>query len=227
MLPNLHVQAAASLPPSAVRLSVLSKFATPSESDEKSLTESDRFAIIGAFQGAQQQALLEKRRIQSFRDVIAGVSLFIGCLAAMAAFFSFFRADFFSLCFASQTGIACPTKEFTSSQGNAAPQPCDTLVVEFVGLLAASIAGATSLRNVRGSTDPYSLQVVLAFLKLPTGAMTAFLGLLLLRANLVPIIASVTSSAQIIALAVVLGYAQQLLTGLVDKQAQTILAETR
>jgi hypothetical protein len=227
LLPNLYAQTAESLPSNDVRLPVLAKFLASTESSEKSLTESDRFAVIAAFQGAQQQGQREKRRIRNFRDVIVGVSLFVGSLALLAGIFSFFKPHFFSLCFTSQSGIACPTREFPSSQGSAAPQPFDTPVVEFAGLLAASIAGATALRNIRGSADPYSLQVALAFLKLPTGAMTAFLGLLLLRANLIPITASVTGSAQIIGLVVILGYAQQLLTGLVDKQAQTVLAETR
>jgi hypothetical protein len=228
MLPNIYAEAAASLPSSDVRLSVLAKFSGPPEKAEDPFTESERFAIIAAFRASQQQAHREMMRIRNFRDVIAGVAVAITFFAVAALIFGLFNPGILSLCFTSQSGIACPTGDFPLSKGNAAPGRFDTAVVEFVGLLAASIAGATALRNIRGSADPYSLAIALAFLKLPTGAMTAFLGLLLLRANLVPTVAaSVVGSAQVIALALVLGYAQQLLTGLVDKQAQTIVAETR
>jgi hypothetical protein len=49
--------------------------------------------------------------------------------------------------------------------------------VEFAGILGASVAAVFALRKVRGSADPYSIPVALALLKLPTGALTAFLGL--------------------------------------------------
>jgi len=55
---------------------------------------------------------------------------------------------------------------------------------------------------------------------LPTGALTAVLGLLLMRANFVPGLSALDSSAQILACALVFGYAQQLLTRFVDNQAQ-------
>jgi hypothetical protein len=62
-------------------------------------------------------------------------------------------------------------------------------------------------------------------LKLPTGSLTAFLGLQLMRGEFVPGLSALDSPAQILAWAIVFGYAQQLLTGLVDKQAQGVLDE--
>ncbi|MGZ6576345.1 MAG: hypothetical protein ACXVHJ_35815, partial [Solirubrobacteraceae bacterium] len=73
------------------------------------------------------------------------------------------------------------------------------------------------------TSTPYSLPLALAVLKLPTGALTALLGLLLMRGGFVPGLSALDSSAQIIAWALVFGYSQQLLTHLVDKQAQTVL----
>jgi hypothetical protein len=60
-------------------------------------------------------------------------------------------------------------------------------------------------------------------LKLPTGALTAVLGLLLMRGGFIPGLSALDSSAQIIAWAIVFGYAQQLLTRFVDQQANTVL----
>ena len=65
--------------------------------------------------------------------------------------------------------------------------------------------------------------LALAALKLPTGAITAFLGLLLMRGQFVPGLSALDSPAQILAWALVFGYAQQLFTRLVDQQGQTML----
>jgi hypothetical protein len=67
--------------------------------------------------------------------------------------------------------------------------------------------------------------MALAVLKLPTGALTAFLGLLLISAGFVPGLSALDSSAQILSWAVVLGYSQELFTHLVDQQGQTVLAD--
>ena len=99
----------------------------------------------------------------------------------------------------------------------------DLLVVELVGLTAAAIAAAAAIKNIRGSSDRYSLPVALALLKLPTGAITAFLGLLLMRGQFVPGLSALDTSAQILAWALIFGYAQQLFTRLVDQQGQTVL----
>jgi hypothetical protein len=99
----------------------------------------------------------------------------------------------------------------------------DIALVEFIGLLGATVA----LRQSRGTTDPYSLPAALAMLKVCTGALTAFLGLVLVRAAFIPGLSALDSSAQIIAWAVVLGYAQQLFTRAVDQQAQNIVSEAQ
>ncbi len=64
-------------------------------------------------------------------------------------------------------------------------------------------------------------------LKLPTGALTAVLGLLLMRGQFIPGLTALDSSAQILAWALVFGYGQQLFTRLVDQQAHTVLDRVR
>lgn len=92
-----------------------------------------------------------------------------------------------------------------------------------MGLLAAGLAGAFALRQIHGTSTPYGLPVAAAVLKLPTGALTAVLGLLLMRGGFVPGLSALDTSAQIIAWAIVFGYSQQLLTRFVDEQANTVL----
>ena len=105
--------------------------------------------------------------------------------------------------------------------------PRDLLTVELVGLTAAAVAAAPALRGSRGSSEPHNLPVALAALKLPTGAITAFLGLLLMRGQFVPGLSALDTSAQILSWALVFGFAQQLFTPLVDQQAHTVLDRVR
>jgi hypothetical protein len=99
----------------------------------------------------------------------------------------------------------------------------DLLLVEMVGLLAAAVAAGAALRRMRGTTTPFGVPVALALLKLPSGALTALLGLVLMRGGFVPGLSALDTSAQILAWAVVFGYAQQLFTRLVDNQAHGLL----
>jgi hypothetical protein len=103
------------------------------------------------------------------------------------------------------------------------PNGRDFLVVEAAGLTAAAVAAAFALRKIRGSSVPYGLPVALAILKLPLGALTAVLGILLMRGQFVPGLSDLDTSAQILAWALVFGYAQQLFSRLIDQQADAVL----
>jgi hypothetical protein len=103
----------------------------------------------------------------------------------------------------------------------------DLFLVEFVGMAAAAVAAAAAIRRLKGSSERHGLPVAMAVLKLPTGAITAFLGLLLMRGQFVPGLSALDTSAQILAWALVFGYAQQLFTRLVDQQGQTVLESVR
>src|SRR5205823_6467302 len=85
------------------------------------------------------------------------------------------------------------------------------------------LAAARSLRLTRGSSTPVSLPVWLAVLKLPTGALTALLGILLMRGDFIPGFGRLDTQPEIIAWAIIFGYAQQLLTRTVDQRARWVL----
>jgi hypothetical protein len=69
------------------------------------------------------------------------------------------------------------------------------------------------------------LPLASAVLKLPTGALSAFLGLLLVRGAFVPGLSDLDSRAQVLAWAAAFGAAQHLVTRLVDDRAQMTLSE--
>jgi hypothetical protein len=229
--------------PRRVRLEELARSARTQE-----LQIQDRDAIVTAVRGATSAGRREVTRVRSFRNVLYVAAVMLAAVAAMMALIGRSDPNALPICFAPDNKIVCPTAEnpvpstpgaSAASQGqpSAAAQrdiddvtrettsPWDMFIVELVGLIAASVAAAAALRNIRGTSTPYSLPVALALLKLPTGALTALLGLLLMRGNFVPGLSALDSSAQIIAWAIVFGYAQQLLTRLVDQQAHTVLED--
>jgi hypothetical protein len=103
----------------------------------------------------------------------------------------------------------------------------DIALVELIGFAAAAIAAAAAIRHVRGSSEPYGIPIALALLKLPTGAVTAFVGLLLMRGGFVPGLSALDTSAQILAWALIFGYSQQLFTRLVDQKGHSVLDAVR
>jgi hypothetical protein len=104
------------------------------------------------------------------------------------------------------------------------PSPDDVMIVAGLGLLGSAAAAAFSIRGIQGIPTPYDVPVALAFFKLPLGAFTAVTGLLLLGGNFVPGLSELDSQRQILAYALVFGYAQQLVSRLVDDRARTIVS---
>jgi hypothetical protein len=222
-------------------------------SAQKRKVEQERGKIVTAMRAASSAALREQVRVKSFRNVLVITTILMALLAVGVALVGYLRPTMIPLCFApeasGQAVVVCPTGQsapFPSTplvgadiQGSSTPTtdiddavkttvtPLDLLVVELVGLTAAAVSAAAAIRTIRGSSERYGLPVALAALKLPTGAITAFLGLLLMRGNFVPGLSALDTSAQILAWALVFGYAQQLFTRLVDRQGQTVLDSVR
>jgi hypothetical protein len=217
--------------------------------DKEAIVKDERRKIITIVRGASSAGLREHIRLRSFRNVVVVAAVLMALLAIGVAITGLFRPTLIPLCFAPQeagkTTVVCPTAEsgpFVPVGEPAQPgiptddidnvvektaKPPDLIVVELVGLTAATIATAAAIRRIKGSSERYGLPVALAALKLPTGAITAFLGLLLMRGQFVPGLTALDTSAQILAWALVFGYAQQLFTRLVDQQGQTVLDNVR
>jgi hypothetical protein len=214
--------------------------------EKKRRVREDCNKIVGAVRGASSAALREQLRVRSFRNVVVATALFMTLLAVGIGVLGFFNPTMIPLCFepekSGQTVVVCPTAQspLLPTGGRAGPAvpdvddavkgtvaPVDLFVVEAVGLAAAAVAAAAAIRGIRGSSEPYGLPVALAALKLPSGAITAFLGLLLMRGQFVPGLSALDTSAQILAWALLFGYGQQLFTRLVDQQAHTVLDGVR
>jgi hypothetical protein len=217
--------------------------APPSPATPPALTPDVRESLVTAFATASAAARREQHRLRSFRNIVVFTMVALFILAGGIAIIGAISPPTLALCFAPQglQKVVCPTQESplpdttanTGSTGTVGTdvdtvvadtaEPYDIALVMLLGLAGAAVTGATALRKVRGTSSPFSVPVALITLKLPTGALTAVLGLLLLRGGFVPGLSALDSTGQIIAWALIFGAAQQLVTGVVDRQAQTVL----
>jgi hypothetical protein len=208
--------------------------------------DTDREGALAALHAANCAARRAQTRVRSFRNLLYICAVALTVAAVAFAVLGAVRPDLAPLCFQPSGLVVCPTDVNTvdpssgatgqpatgETAADAAKQdevarntadPIDVLFVEVTGLIAAALAAAAALRDMRGTSTPYGVPLALAVLKLPTGALTATLGLLLMRGQFIPGLTALDSPAQIIAWAIVLGYAQQLFTRFVDQRAHTVL----
>jgi hypothetical protein len=242
-LPGLLSQLKRQLPASDPRLKQIERLAT---APRAALSDYDRDAIVAASHAATSEMRRQVTRLRSFRSLLYATAMGLAVGALLLAVVGLRGPERLPLCFSPDDSIVCPTSTnaiSATSATNSAPagQPStakpamidaamrkhagkwDIALIEGVGLLAAAVAAAASLRGIRGTSAPFSVPISLAVLKLPTGALTAVLGLLLMRGGFVPGLGALDTPGQIIAWAILLGYSQQLLTQFVDRHAQTVL----
>jgi hypothetical protein len=119
----------------------------------------------------------------------------------------------------------CPSGEQALGGTPQQPSDSDIWIVAGLGLLGGGLASAVSVRNMNHVATPYDVPLALTLLKVPTGALTAVAGILLLGGGFVPGLSELDTQRQILAYALVFGYAQQLATRYLDDRAATLLAE--
>src|SRR4051794_18877452 len=220
----------------------------PVENPPRVVCPSDRETLVVAAHAANCEARRKQSRVRSFRNMLLLCGLVLTVAAVGLAALGYARPNLALLCFQPTGQAVCPTQVVATDHSQApatgqpaapetpqeveaqdhaareAASPSDMLLVEVIGLIAAALAAATALRGIQGTSTPYGVPFAVAVLKLPSGALTAAFGLLLMRADFVPGLSALDTPAQIFGWAIVFGYAQQLFTRFVDARAQTVLS---
>lgn len=201
---------------------------------DRVLNSSERAFLAETVSLARRLLRKETLRVRSFVRIVRAVTLGVAIAVVAIAVLTNIWEDAVPLCFVpeskAQYRVVCPTMsgdltsvEPTNAEIAHIARAQDYLLIEIAGMASAVIASAAALRRMRGTALPYDVPVVLACLKIPTGALTAVLGLLLMRGGFVPGLSALDSTPQIIAWALVFGYSQQLFTKWVDTQGQALL----
>jgi hypothetical protein len=195
----------------------------------------DRDLMARALDAAYSTLDDELARVRSLRNILWAATVLVILGVINLALYGWLSPSSLSLCFSPQGGsggmvtVVCPTAEHHNQPADTDPSrlagATDILTVEIAGLAGAALTVIASLRRIRGTDSPYMLPLASAVLKLPTGALSAFLGLLLIRGAFVPGLSDLDSRAQVLAWAAAFGAAQHLVTRLVDDRAQMTLSE--
>jgi hypothetical protein len=157
-------------------------------------------------------------RLRSFRNLVLSATLALTFFVSAFIFVVWENPSWVPLCFARANGhgLVCPT-------GAEAPSGNDVVIIAMLGVLGGAFAAAMSVSRLQGTSTPYNVPTALAVLKVPFGVMTAVGSIIVIRGDFVPGLSNLDSQVQVLAYAFLFGYAQQLLTKIIDRQGQSIL----
>lgn len=180
-----------------------------------------RAAFREAMKISYEAADEQYARVRSLRNTLIIAAAVLTALVGVVCIVGLRFPDAIPLCFHPPgQPSACP------STGGPVPKPGDVSIVALMGILGGAMSATFVLQRLRITPAPISkdLKVSLAFLKLPAGALTAIGGLILIHGRFIPGLTDLDSQGQILAYAIVLGVAQQLVTRFVDQKADDVLA---
>jgi hypothetical protein len=133
------------------------------------------------------------------------------------------------LCFRPPENASSPEPDWVcpSSVGDGGTEPgsSDLALIALFGLIGAALSSAISLSNLPKSRETHTIAYALALFKLPLGALTAVGGILLIHGRFVPGLSQLDTQPQILAYAFVFGFAQLVVTRLIDRQAGDIISQ--
>lgn len=190
----------------------------------------DRVLLALALSASYDGLDAEFSRVRSLSLILRVATFFVLLGVCGLAAWGWYCPDSLNMCFLPEGKkfAACPSGEVPlnpKSVPSDYAQRVDVLVTEAAGLAGAALTVIASLRRIQGTSSPYMLPLSAALLKFPTGALTAFIGVLLIRGAFVPGLSDLDSSPQIVAWAVIFGAAQQLVTRFVDERARETLSD--
>jgi hypothetical protein len=186
-----------------------------------------RLMLGQALRVAQERIADEYHRLRRFQISIAIGSLLLLLLVAGLVVLGFLRPGMVPLCFpdpkvpgAEGVTAVCP------SGPHSEPASSDVALVVLFGLLGAVLTGVrfVAQSSVASSVPMSTTRSFQALFKAAVGTLAAVLGLLFLRAGVVPGFTQIDTRSQILAYAVVFGAAQEFITRLIDQRSNTLLA---
>ncbi|MGW2618913.1 hypothetical protein [Streptomyces sp. NPDC001500] len=190
----------------------------------------DRELLVLALSASYDALDAEISRVRSLSLILRIATFFVLLGAGGLAAWGWSCPHSLNMCFIPDAPryVACPSGDIPMQPDHVPSsyaQRDDVLVIEAAGLAGAALTVIASLRRIQGTSSPYMLPLSAALLKFPTGALTAFIGVLLIKGAFIPGLSTLDSSSQIMAWAVIFGAAQHLVTRFVDARARETLSD--
>ena len=117
--------------------------------------------------------------------------------------------------------VACPTGQSRLAR---LPGGADALVIAVMGLFGGALSAGVFIRGLYVNSASYNVALPLAVLKLPVGATVAVAGMILMAGDFVPGFSAIDKQNQILAYALVFGFAQQVFTQMLDQRAEKLIS---
>ena len=156
---------------------------------------------------------------RGFRNVLIIATLVLSGLIAAVCAFGTLRPSAIPLCFTpSENQIVCPSSSHATGASS-----FDILIVALMGLLGGALSVTFTIQRLRGTSAPYDIPLALTINKLPNGVLTSIVGLVLIQGDFVPGLSNLDNQGQILAYAILLGFAQHLATRFIDQKAEEVI----
>lgn len=190
----------------------------------KTVTAHDRAVVVDALRAAFDASDDAHAAARSLRNklVIATAALFV--LNTVLGVLGIVRPGLIPLCIPADhfgpSTMVCPS-------GANAPTGWDVWLAQTFGVLGAALSVVVLLIRRRPEVTPYVLTGYQGLIKVLFGATLAIVGLLAFSAGLAHGFVNVDSQAALLLWSVLLGYAQQVGTRMLDKYADRIMDDVR
>jgi len=226
LVPDIHAAARAHLGRGDERLVAFEDWARRQRRNGTGpLSAEDRQVLKVTRQASEAASDQANVNLRGFRNVLLVSLLLLTLIVIGLAYGAVLRPGLFNLCAPSSaqtaggSGGLCPSGDDKSSGE-------DVIHIEVLGAFGGAMAAVFTVSRMKGIGGPFASSSIQALLKLPAGAATALLGVLLLQNGMITGF-SAQRSGVISAYAVIFGYAQQLVTRLVDRQAGNVQGPAR
>jgi hypothetical protein len=158
-----------------------------------------------------------QRSMRAVRNQLVVACAAIGGLLIFAAGAHAFNTDIFSVC----AGKSAQLQNDICPDGSASPDGFDVFGVQLIGALGGLLSAIVPYLTGQLVTGRYRLFLAQIWLKVQVGALSGFLGVLLLEGGLLAGL-TVQQGSKIYAYAAFFGFAQQALTGFIDRRVSSI-----
>lgn len=186
----------------------------------------ERMALAHALQSCYEREAAECARLRRFQISITISAVLILMLVGALAGLGAFNPEVLPLCFPDPDAPGASGTAVCPSGAHGDPAKADVAVVVLFGLIGAVLTGVRFVTK-RAPASSIAMSTTRSFqglFKAAVGTLTAVLGLLFLRAGVVPGFTQVDTQSQILAYAVVFGAAQEFITRLIDQRSNALLA---
>jgi hypothetical protein len=173
--------------------------------------------LRGIYERATDVSDLLQVEARALRNALMTASAAIFLVLVAVGVAHLLDPDIISLCVSVGRQRACP---ITGS-----PRPFDVLTVEFAGMLGGLLSIVIPLATGERIKTPYRVFNQQLVVKTLAGAATAVGGVLVLSGGAIETI-KLESTSAILGYAVIFGFAQQIVTGAIDRRANSLAKQT-